>query len=99
MIAAEGWSDSSITQVDIPNIQKPTLKFALLVIAACGFGVDTFTWSDPPMGESGEMSIQESLRIVSETNLFATSVPKWVWKLPIGWSVWSIIQPFILGWN
>jgi cytochrome P450 len=85
MITTEGWSDSSITQVDVPNIQKLSLKFALLVIAACGFGVNTFTWSDPPTGESGEMSIQESLRIVSETNLFAASAPKWVWKLPIGW--------------
>lgn len=87
MVTAEGWSDPSCKVIDVPIVQKLTFKLALLIIAGCGFGFDSFTWNDPPIGENGKMSVQESLRIVSETGLVATVAPKWFWKLPVGWFV------------
>jgi len=84
MVTHEGWSDPSRTSFDEPIVQRLTFKLALLIIGSCGFGFDSFSWS----GNSGEaMSIQDSLKNVSETVLVTSSAPKWFWKLPISWSV------------
>ena len=58
------------------------IQLAIFVIAACGFGLP-FSWNEPPTGEDGSMSLQESLRLVSDYNLVRTSAPNWFWKLPI----------------
>ena len=89
MIATEGWSDTSRTVFDEPKVQRLTFKLALLVIGICGFGFDTFSWNDPPKDESGDMSVQQSLKIVTDTTLVAIFMPKWFRDLPIGWSVAS----------
>lgn len=85
MIETEGWSDLSRQIFDEPVVQRLTFKLALLIISACGFGFDSFSWSEPPKDENGEMSVQESLRIVTETNMAAVLTPKWFWNLPITW--------------
>jgi hypothetical protein len=87
MVVTEGWSDPSRTVFDEPIVQRLTFKLALVIIGRCGFGFDSFSWSEQPKGESGEMSVQESLKIVSNTSMVSVIVPKWVWKIPIGWSV------------
>lgn len=80
MVNEEGWIKKA--SVDIPVIQTYTFKFALFIIAGCGFGLP-FEWNEPPQGVDGKMSLQEALRITSEWNFPRTTLPKWFWKLPI----------------
>ena len=83
MIEAEGWSDLSRQVFDEPVVQRLTFKLALLIISVCGFGFDSFSWSEPPKDENREMGVQESLRVFTETIMISTMAPKWFWKLPI----------------
>ena len=87
MIATEGWSDPSRAVFDEPIVQRLTFKLALLIIGTCGFGFNSFSWGATTNGEIGEMSVQESLKIISDTITVSVIAPKWVWKLPISWSV------------
>jgi hypothetical protein len=87
MIAHEGLSDPSRTSFDEPVVQRLTFKLALLIIGSCGFGFDSFSWSELPRSSGEAMSVQESLKNVSETVLASSFAPKWFWKLPITWSV------------
>jgi len=87
MIAHEGWSESSRTSFDEPIVQRLTFKLALLIIGSCGFGFDSFSWSELPRNSEEAMSVQECLKNVSGTVLTSSFAPKWFWKLPIGWSV------------
>jgi hypothetical protein len=87
MIALEGWSDTSRTSFDESRVQRLTFKLALLIIGKCGFGFDSFSWSELPKDSQGKMSVHESLKMVSESGLSISVAPKWFWKLPIGWSV------------
>ncbi|TDL22841.1 cytochrome P450 [Rickenella mellea] len=80
MIASEGWTSKDT--LSIPEIQQYTLKVALFVISACGFGIP-LSWNEPPLGEQRDMSIQESLRIISDSNLIKTILPKWLFSLPV----------------
>lgn len=82
MVAHEGWSDPSRTSFDEPLAQRLTLKLALVIIGSCGFGIESFSWKEPPRHSGEEMSVQESLKNVSEWTL-APFVPTWFWKLPI----------------
>lgn len=87
MIVTEGWSDPSRTVFDEPRVQRLTFKLALLIIGSCGFGFDSFSWIEPSKDEGEELSVQESLKIISETSPVAIFAPKWLWKLPVRWSV------------
>ncbi|KAF8135993.1 cytochrome P450 [Mycena galopus ATCC 62051] len=81
MIEVEGWKDKNC--VDIPAIQKKiTAKLAFLLISTCGFGFPS-TWETPPQAADGSMPIQDALKIVAESTLLDTAVPKWLWYLPI----------------
>ncbi|KAJ8517930.1 hypothetical protein ONZ45_g4924 [Pleurotus djamor] len=82
MITAEGWENADVAEV--PVVQKLTFKLALLVLGHCAFGFP-FDWSTPARLPDGSMSVQEALRTVADTHIFAISAPKWVWKLPIKW--------------
>ena len=95
MIAFERWADQKT--VNIPVVQEYTFKvylfilarlafeqriqLALLMIGRCGFGFP-FNWSAPARAPDGSMSIQEALRVVGDTYMIATILPKWVQKLP-----------------
>ncbi|KAJ3550511.1 hypothetical protein NM688_g5063 [Phlebia brevispora] len=80
---AEEWGEKDV--IDVPRVQQYTFKLALLVIAACGFGI-SYSWSEPPTSKRPDgteaMSMQEALRVVSETITIATLLPKWARKLP-----------------
>lgn len=80
MVNEEGWMKKA--SVDIPVIQTYTFKFALFIIAGCGFGLP-FEWCEPPQGVDGKMNLQEALRLTSEWNFARVMLPKWFWKLPI----------------
>jgi len=86
MITAEGWSNPSQAAFDEPIVQRLTFKFALHIIGSCILGLNSLSWIEPPKDASAEMSFQESLNIVSGTILIATIVPKWCWRLLIGWN-------------
>ncbi|KJA21399.1 hypothetical protein HYPSUDRAFT_42040 [Hypholoma sublateritium FD-334 SS-4] len=79
MVADEGWAGRD--QISVPVVQALTFKVALLVISKCGFGF-SFSWSEPVRTADGRMSLQEAFRVVSETILITSFVPKWVRKLP-----------------
>jgi hypothetical protein len=57
-------------------------QLSLLIIGKCGFGF-AFNWFSPPRSDNGRLSIQEALKIVSETNTSALLLPTWIKKLPI----------------
>ncbi|KAJ7719189.1 cytochrome P450 [Mycena maculata] len=80
MIGVEGWKDKDT--VDIPVIQRITLKLAFILISTCGFGF-TSTWATPPKAADGGMPIQEALKLVADTHLISLVVPKWLMHLPI----------------
>ncbi|KAJ6488011.1 cytochrome P450 [Mycena sanguinolenta] len=80
MVETEGWNGKEA--VDIPVVQKITLKLAFLIICSCGFGFPS-AWDAPPQAADGAMPVQETLKIVAETHLLSTIVPKWLMYLPI----------------
>lgn len=57
-------------------------KFAIFIIAACGFGLP-FSWNEPPTGVDGNITLQEALDISSNYTFMRQISPKWIWKLPI----------------
>ncbi|KAG6897030.1 hypothetical protein C0992_004558 [Termitomyces sp. T32_za158] len=79
MEAAEGWSNKPM--VDIPSADTLSTKMALLVIARCGFGL-SFDWRSPPIGPDGEMSVQEALRLLTDSYIISMMIPKWIQYLP-----------------
>ncbi|KAF7344610.1 hypothetical protein MSAN_01943300 [Mycena sanguinolenta] len=80
MVETEGWKCKEA--VDIPVVQKITLKLAFLIICSCGFGFPS-AWDTPPHAADGRMPVQETLKIVAETRLLPLIVPKWLMYLPI----------------
>ncbi|KAF8135992.1 cytochrome P450 [Mycena galopus ATCC 62051] len=81
MTEAEGWKGKNF--IDVPTIQKTiTAKLAFLLISTCGFGFPS-TWETPPQAADGGISIQRALKIVAESTIIDTAVPKWLWYLPI----------------
>ncbi|KAJ7468034.1 cytochrome P450 [Mycena latifolia] len=80
MVEVEGWKDKDA--VDVPVIQRITLKLAFLLISSCGFGFPA-TWDTPPQAADGGMPIQEALKLVADTHLLTLAVPKWLMHLPI----------------
>ncbi|KAJ8508787.1 hypothetical protein ONZ45_g8971 [Pleurotus djamor] len=82
MMRTEGWDNKDA--VEVPVVQKLTFELALMVLGHCAFGFP-FDWSSPTRLPDGSMSVQEALRIVADTNLFAIIAPKWAWKLPFKW--------------
>ena len=81
-IDAEGWTSKGV--IDVPVMQALTFKFTLIIIATCGFGFP-FSWVEPPRNSPGEMTLQESFKIISETTIFAVGAPKWAWYIPTKW--------------
>ncbi|KAJ7666226.1 cytochrome P450 [Mycena polygramma] len=80
MIQTDGWNAKDT--VDIPVIQKLTLKLAFLIITSCGFGFDS-TWGTPPRAKGDDMPVQEALRLVAETHMLMITLPEWILHLPI----------------
>ncbi|KAG6807471.1 hypothetical protein H0H92_007349 [Tricholoma furcatifolium] len=75
MVEDEGWSNQNV--IEIPGIQTYTTKLALLVMSKCGFGLQ-YDWSSPPTDPDGNMSIQESLRLLADTFMLDFVFPSWV---------------------
>ncbi|KAJ6595776.1 cytochrome P450 [Mycena vulgaris] len=80
MVEVEGWKNKDV--IDIPVVQRITLKLAFLLISTCGFGFPA-TWDTPPKAADGGMPVQEALKLVAETHLITMAVPKWLFHLPI----------------
>ncbi|KAF9481644.1 cytochrome P450 [Pholiota conissans] len=79
MIVEEGWTNKRI--IDVPVLQTLTFKLALLILGKCGFGF-VFTWSDPARTASGRMSVQEAMRVISDSFMISAFAPKWMQSLP-----------------
>ncbi|KAK7044671.1 cytochrome P450 [Favolaschia claudopus] len=80
MLEVEGWNHKN--SVDVPAVTNITTKVAFLLISTCGFGFPS-TWDTPPTAPDGGMSIQEALKIVTQTSVVDVVIPKWLWYLPI----------------
>ncbi len=61
---------------------KRSIQYALFIIGKCAFGFP-FSWSEPPTGANGKMTLQEALRIVTDSLTLTILTPKWAFKLPI----------------
>ncbi|TFK28631.1 cytochrome P450 [Coprinopsis marcescibilis] len=80
MSATEGWTDQRV--VEIERAQEYTVKFALLILSNCCFGLK-FDWAEPPTAVDAEMSLLKSLEIVnSQAGLVLGAIPSWIIKLP-----------------
>jgi len=79
MESFEGWVGKDT--VEIPAVQKLSIKLALLVIAKCGFGF-SFDWSAPPTVPDGRMSVQEAVRMLADSHIIGLLAPNWVRYLP-----------------
>ncbi|KAJ6449337.1 cytochrome P450 [Mycena sanguinolenta] len=78
MIQTDGWNTKDV--VDVPVAQNLTVKMAFMIIASCGFGLNS-SWATPPSTD-GVISVTEALRIVSERNMLLVFAPKWLLHLP-----------------
>ncbi|KAJ6473258.1 cytochrome P450 [Mycena sanguinolenta] len=78
MLECEGLVD--IHEKTIPAINNITTKFALILIARCGFG-QSISWDTPP--QSSGMPLGEALVIVSGSSIVRLVTPRWMYKLPI----------------
>ena len=70
------------TGFSLVKLNVTIAQLALLIIGKCGFGF-SFTWCDPARTSDGHMSVQEALRIVADTFMISTFVPKWIQRLPV----------------
>jgi len=80
MIDVEGWSSQEIVEVE--TFHKLTYKLALLVIGKAGFGFD-MKWTRGDEAEETEMSLQEAIRISSESVHILSIAKDWMLRLPI----------------
>ncbi|KAG6828823.1 hypothetical protein H0H92_006648 [Tricholoma furcatifolium] len=81
-VAHQGWS--TMNTVDLPFFQTISTKMALLIVAKCGFQVGfSVDWSAPPTDPDGTISIQEALRVDTDSYVLSLMVPNWVRSLPL----------------
>ncbi|KAJ7031686.1 cytochrome P450 [Mycena alexandri] len=78
MIENEGWVHQD--DLKIPAINGVTSKFALILIARCGFG-QSISWETKSPGSG--MLFGEALLIVSRSSIVRLITPRWMYKLPI----------------
>jgi len=79
MLQAEGWNHRD--RVPIPAVNQLMLKFSLLMIGRCGFGLP-MAWSHEK-SEDNKLSFEESVRKAAETLIPRVLLPSWTFKLPI----------------
>ncbi|GJJ06948.1 hypothetical protein Clacol_001144 [Clathrus columnatus] len=77
MIINENWDGKD--SLFISGFNRIPLRFALIIIARCGFGLP-MSWTEE---QPGTMSFGEALAVVSETAIPRLILPNWVYKLPI----------------
>ncbi|KAJ7472656.1 cytochrome P450, partial [Mycena latifolia] len=75
---AEGWIHEN--NMTISPINDITTKFALILIARCGFG-QPISWK--VTSPSSGMPFGEALAIVSGSSIARLVTPRWMYKLPI----------------
>ncbi|KAF8510338.1 cytochrome P450 [Gautieria morchelliformis] len=79
MMQAEEWSYHD--QVSLPEVNQLMLKFSLLMIGRCGFGIP-MPWS-PEKSKHNKLSFEESVLLAAETLMPRVILPSWAFKLPI----------------
>ncbi|KAJ7898135.1 cytochrome P450 [Mycena leptocephala] len=78
MIQTQGWVSEKDIMISATN--EFTSKFALIIIARCGFG-EPMLWNT--VAEESRMPLSEALRIVSASSIARAVIPRWMYKLPI----------------
>jgi len=79
MTRAEKWNDRN--EIFLPEVNHLILKFTLLMIGRCGFGVP-MTWYDET-NEADQTTFEYSARVAAETLIARFVLPSWAFKLPI----------------
>ncbi|RDB25710.1 Leukotriene-B4 omega-hydroxylase 3 [Hypsizygus marmoreus] len=79
MVVAQGWDQGK--EFVIPKINSLPMKFALIIISRCGFGLP-MSWVDVEDKEDA-LSFGQSLSMVCEYKIIRLILPRWVYKLPI----------------
>jgi len=79
MVESEGWTQRN--EVFIADVKPIALKFTLVTIGRCGFGLP-MTWSKKEATD-GTLEFEEAISIASETLIPRFFLFSWVWRLPI----------------
>ncbi|TFK37019.1 cytochrome P450 [Crucibulum laeve] len=80
MVVDERWSSENIIHVE--DMQKQTLKLALLIIGRCIFDFP-LSWSEPPRSPDGIMSAHEAIHTVINSTNILLFLPKWMLHIPL----------------
>ncbi|KAG6902663.1 hypothetical protein C0995_013355 [Termitomyces sp. Mi166 len=96
MMEQEGWSEQQ--QVIIPSLNKYIVKFSLLTLARCVFGMPV-SWVSNTSKEE-EMDLIEATTLSSETLIAKFMLPNWMLKLPFKSlrkvnSAWNALEDFL----
>ncbi|EAU82330.1 hypothetical protein CC1G_06640 [Coprinopsis cinerea okayama7 len=78
MSSVEGWDGQKV--VEINSVQKYIFKMALVIMGACGFGLN-LSWTDQPVSADGKVSMQEALKLINDRQI-VLQLPKWIQNLP-----------------
>ncbi|KAJ7750089.1 hypothetical protein DFH07DRAFT_775227 [Mycena maculata] len=87
MASTEGWEDQE--EVVIPAINPVILRFTFIIMARCGFGLPV-SWVNKN-DSSKTAALEEALSVASTTLIPRFIIPRWVYGLPIKYSVASSV--------
>lgn len=79
MVTNEGWLNKSL--VEIPSMHDLTYKYAMILIATCGFG-HRLGWK-LDKSSSDDMSFGEAMEIIVDSHILLLILPKWAYSLPV----------------
>ncbi|KAF9003889.1 cytochrome P450 [Cyathus striatus] len=80
VVQNEGW-DSQDT-ILIPSLHDFMLKYALIIVARCAFGLP-MSWRSPAESSLKGMKLSEAISIVTKSIIARLILPSWAFKLPI----------------
>ncbi|KXN87270.1 Leukotriene-B4 omega-hydroxylase 3, partial [Leucoagaricus sp. SymC.cos] len=79
MIEREGWINKP--EVTIALLNQHMIKFSLLTLARCAFGMPV-SWASVDTSEGEDMSFTEAITVAAETIIANLMLPDWMFKLP-----------------
>ncbi|KZT55759.1 cytochrome P450 [Calocera cornea HHB12733] len=79
-MTSEKWEKE--TEFIMTDVTAITSKFALFLIAKCGFGID-LAWNEEVGERVSGMSLAECFEITSVNTVILSFVPHWMYRLPV----------------
>ncbi|KZO93599.1 cytochrome P450 [Calocera viscosa TUFC12733] len=79
-LAAEKWEKEG--EFVMPDVTAITSKFALYLIAKCGFGIH-LSWNEDVGQRVKGMSLPECFEVTSSSVIILSFLPHWMYRLPV----------------